>query len=410
MKKELSYVLMLIIFIIIAGCSDSNEQPEETAEEASGGKAEETEETTEENSELTEQLEKELDELDNGLSRDTAEFLLEEFGETANVDSTLVSDDVYILDKREADGKLLRFYEEPRHLISEIAQYDDDGGETNGLSVNMLGDIEEDAETTYIERLKDTKKILDFLFTYNDQEYDIHTVIWSYPTKGLASREQYESISSTIIAERITREQYENEWESVDFDQITMDEIRDMENAPIVDNSLLYPFTDRLDRHDVLGETYEINGLSVTLEDAERLDEYNGVSIDEFCAADDDNRDCHSFIRTSFVIKNDRDYDMGGFSTLTFGLGWMMDDGQKQETAPLTDTANGFDFPNLEYDIFVPSGEERTFEVVFADYKDVEHLTVNFANYVFDGPGASNDSMGPLDQDLNLSWLLEEIF
>ncbi|MCL7667279.1 hypothetical protein M8375_34995, partial [Klebsiella pneumoniae] len=65
--------------------------------------------------------------------------------------------------------------------MSEIAQYDDDGGETNGLSVNMLGDIEADSETTYIERLKDTKKILDFLFAYSDQEYDIHTVIWSYP-------------------------------------------------------------------------------------------------------------------------------------------------------------------------------------------------------------------------------------
>ena len=407
MKKRFFYGLIIILFVILAGCSDSEEQSDKTADKASD---DETKETTEDNSELTEQLEKELDELDDGLPRDAAEFLLEEFGETANVDSTLVSDDFYILDKREADGKLMRFYEEPRHLVSEIAQYDDDGGETNGLSVNMLGDIEADSETTYIERLKDTKKILDFLFAYSDQEYDIHTVIWSYPIKGHAAMEQYGSISSTIIAERITREQYENEWESVDFDHITMDEIRDMENTPIVDNSLLYPFTDRLDRHDVLGQTYEVNDLSVTLEEAERLDEYDGVSIDEFCAAEDEDRSCNSFIKANFVIKNDRDYDMAGFSTFLFGLSWTMDDGQIQETSPLTDTANGFDFPNLEYDIFLPSGEERAFEVVFADYNDVEHVTINFNNYVFDEVNnTSNDSMGPMDQDLNLSWLLEEI-
>lgn len=86
-----------------------------------------------------------------------------------------------------------------------------------------------------------------------------------------------------------------------------------------------------------------------------------------------------------------------------------MDDGQAQETVPLTDTANGFDFSNLEYDILVPSGEERSFEVVFADYEDVEHLTINFGNYVFDETGASTNPMGPIDQDLNLSWLLEDI-
>lgn len=316
-EKRFFYGLIIILFVILAGCSDSEEQSDKTADKASD---DETKETTEDNSELTEQLKKELDELDDGLPRDAAEFLLEEFGETANVDSTLVSDDFYILDKREADGKLMRFYEEPRHLVSEIAQYDDDGGETNGLFVNMLGDIEADSETTYIERLKDTKKILDFYLTIVIQEYDIHTVIWSYPIKGHAAMEQYGSISSTIIAERITREQYENEWESVDFDHITMDEIRDMENTPIVDNSLLYPFTDRLDRHDVLGQTYEVNDLSVTLEEAERLDEYDGVSIDEFCAAEDEDRSCNSFIKANFVIKNDRDYDMAGFSTFLFGL------------------------------------------------------------------------------------------
>lgn len=167
MKKDYFTAWILILFVILAGCSDSDEPPsDETVEEAPD---EETEETAEDNSEVTEQLEKELDELDDELPRDAAEFLLEEFGETANIDSTLVSDDFYILEKREANDKLMRFYEEPRHLVSEIAQYDDDGGETNGLSVNMLGDIEADSETTYIERLKDTKQILDFLFAYNDQ-------------------------------------------------------------------------------------------------------------------------------------------------------------------------------------------------------------------------------------------------
>lgn len=48
--------------------------------------------------------------------------------------------------------------------------------------------------------------------------------------------------------------------------------------------------------------------------------------------------------------------------------------------------------------------------MVFADYNDVEHVTINFNNYVFDeANNTSNDSMGPMDQDLNLSWLLEEI-
>lgn len=275
--------------------------------------------------------------------------------------------------------------------------------EANGRKVelNLVGELGKDYDDTYVSAMKRTKKLLDFLYTYDTVDVDMVSLYWYYPYKHGAGEEGYTLYP--VYKLTIERNEYNQSWKKLDVEQMTIDTITHSEHMIVPGEAMLMPFTDNRERHDKVGKEYDMNGLKATLLGASFVSSLNGESATDYCGED---RDCKQFIQVKMKVKNDREYpmtlDAGSYIQIHFQNKGKEDEGGLETIYP-------HEVKDAVTSKILQPGEEVVLKPYFPWQEDVEHTGISFTTEYAKYPdGIDIKELASVDQSYVHSWLIEE--
>ncbi|MBY7142424.1 hypothetical protein KFZ56_04880 [Virgibacillus sp. NKC19-3] len=331
----------------------------------------------------------------DGIVRDTGRYIVEEFGYRSNI-SADIEDGQHTVGLEETDGNLTRFYN-----TTNAIRYEDDAT-GRSVKLSLIGELGEDYDDTYVSAMKRTKKILDFLFTYDTVDVDQINLSWYYPYKSAAGEEDYTLFP--VYELTLDRDEYGENWENLDESQMDLDTIAHDEHMIIPKGAYLMPFVDNRERHAQVGKEYDMRGLKVTLLGAEDVSSINGESAEDYCG---ENRDCSTFMQVEMQVKNDREYpmimDAKSYIDLLYKKPEEGDDVQST-TAYAREAEGAVTYQELQ------PGEEVVLSPYIPLEDDVEYIglrfTTEYADYT---QGFDQESLATVDESYVYSWLMEDV-
>lgn len=391
MKKVIIVIRMILVFCLLAACGHE----EKASKDDSGNKKQEDKQSTKESAKgVPDDIFYEAAYVD-GIVRDTGRFIVKEFGYRSNIHKD-IKDGMYTVGLEEVDGSLTRFY----NGTGAIRYKDDAYGRS--VELNLIGELGKDYDDTYVSAMKRTKKLLDYLFTYDTVDVNQVTLSWYYPYKHSAGEKDYTLYP--IYKLTIERDEYNQSWKKLNVEQMTLDTITHGEHMIVPSGALLMPFTENRKRHDKVGKEYDMNGLKVTLLGANFVSSLNGESAKDYCGED---RDCKKFIQVKMKVKNDRNYSMildaGTYINVAFHKK------EKEEESGL-ETIYPYKVKGaVTYKMLQP-GEEVVLSPYYPWQENVEHTGISFTTgYAKYPDGFDTEKLATIDQSYIHSWLVEDV-
>lgn len=381
MKKFQWLISMILIISLLTACGDNEEN---SGNEESQNKQEESEQ--QEDSDIPTDIPEDIffeASMVEDIVRDTGRFIVEEFGYQSNVNSD-IKDGPNTVGLQEVHGYLGRFYNESSSIRFN----------NNRIEMTLIGELGEDYDDTYLDAMIRTKKLLDFLFTYSSVDLELVSIDWYYPYKLGAADDGYTLYP--VYSTSLSREEYQEGWEDLQTDEMTLENIQ-VQHMIEPKDALIMPFVDDYDRHDKVGEEYDMNGFKATLIDGEYVESINGETAQEYCSQ---TRNCETFIRLNFNIKNERDYPItvSADSLIRFPF----TDGEEQGAFMMyPDPIEG-----VETYVELQPGEEAIISPHYPMQGDVEYpgITLSTAHMDID-----RELRTTYDASYIYTWLLEDV-
>lgn len=399
----LTVLTVLSIMLLSACSSDSNVEKDESDNKQDESEAENNQANENEDSENEEEEDEWYNRKGNTkqdrVRYDIAQMIIDEIGLETNIPAEIIPEDkLDTLGRGEMvkDGSLLRFYWGFDSIDINLDEIDEGGEGTMFIDLALNIDLAETYDETNLLLLKNTQEIVDYLYQEVLPESEMEdlslTLEWQYPDKHGAEGDY--RFNNEVI--EMNEDYYEAFWEDKETDDFEA-RLIDFEDAdlseggarPGIIGDTIIPLTDNLERHDVLGEYIDLNGIEVKVENIRTTDSMDGEKSGE-----GEYEDTSQFIKYDVSIKNNRDYELRIRIPSVLEIPTSSDDGASWEKV-VVDQEEGL----------LPAGEEHSFTAVSNYEDDVDHVGLKIRSSTIDAYDAEKEL---LDEVPVATWSIED--